>query len=378
MKTFKQLLLFACLVMLHLHSKAQTPVQFYGEMQVVGNRIHGSKIHRPMHVMGMSFFWSNWSSTYYTAAMVNRMVDEFRVEIVRAAFGVQNCGTPHPGSTYEQVYAIVDQAIARGIYVIIDWHSHGAHLNVAPARNFFSHMAQKYGRFDNVIFEIYNEPLAVPWSTIKNYAEQIIPVIRQHSDNLIVVGTPNWSQDVDQVVPDRITSSQNIAYVLHFYAGTHGQSLRDKGNIALNNGLALKVTEWGSVNADGGGCVATTSTNEWITWMRNNRISSANWSVFDKLEGASMFFSCGENRADCITGITPAGQLMLTLLNNHANSVYAEWRTGTVAVTGVSVSPTSASIVVNGTPPLDCNRIVLKCNQAIGNMDIKQYNRCND
>ncbi len=60
---------------------------------------------------------------------------------------------------------------------------------------------------------------------------------------LIVVGSPTWSQDVDQAANDRI-NADNIAYTLHFYAGTHFQSLRDKGNYAMSQGIALFTTEW--------------------------------------------------------------------------------------------------------------------------------------
>ena len=73
-------------------------------------------------------------------------------------------------------------------------------------------------------------------------------------DNLIVVGTPSWSQDVDAAAADPITGT-NIAYALHFYAGTHGQSCADKAQKALDRGAALFVTEWGAVNANGDGAV---------------------------------------------------------------------------------------------------------------------------
>jgi hypothetical protein len=46
-------------------------------------------------------------------------------------------------------------------------------------------------------------------------------------DNLIVVGSPAWSQDVDVASDNPITGYENIAYALHFYSGTHGEVLRD-------------------------------------------------------------------------------------------------------------------------------------------------------
>jgi endoglucanase len=72
---------------------------------------------------------------------------------------------------------------------------------------------------------------------------------------LIIVGSPTWSQYVDLAAADPITSDDNIAYTLHFYADTHKHLLRAKAVTALNAGIALFVTEWGTCSADGNGAV---------------------------------------------------------------------------------------------------------------------------
>ena len=292
------------------------PVSYFGEMKTSGNRINGSKTNQPMMVKGSSFFWSNWSSKFWNAATVNRMVDEFQVEIVRAAYGIDGNGNPYNTADESKIGDIVNAAVAKGIYVIIDWHSHDAHNNVNAAMSFFSRMAQQYGSYDNVIFEIYNEPTQIPWTTVKSYAEQVIPEIRQYSDNLIVVGTPTWSQDVDQAANNPITAYSNIAYGLHFYAGTHFQFLRDKANYAMNQGIPLFVTEMGFVNADGDGGINYNSTNEWLEWMNQNHISWANWAINDKAEGASIFNTDGS--------LTAGGTYLKSILAGHAPS--AAWR----------------------------------------------------
>lgn len=58
------------------------PVSYYGQMQANGNRIIGSKTNNPMQVKGMSFFWSNWSTHMYSSTNVDRMVDEFKCEMI--------------------------------------------------------------------------------------------------------------------------------------------------------------------------------------------------------------------------------------------------------------------------------------------------------
>merc|ERR1719284_1805561 len=71
-------------------------------------------------------------------------------------------------------------------------------MQVNQAKAFFAEMASKYGRYPNVLWEPFNEPEQIDWtSAIKPYHEQIVPVIRRHSDNLIILGTRTWSQEVD-------------------------------------------------------------------------------------------------------------------------------------------------------------------------------------
>ena len=96
--------------------------------------------------------------------------------------------------------------------MIIDWHSHHAHDYEAEAIAFFEEMAQTYGEHPNVIYEIYNEPMQISWSnTVKPYSESVIAAIRSiDPDNLIIVGSPTWSQDVDVVAQDPIEGYANF------------------------------------------------------------------------------------------------------------------------------------------------------------------------
>lgn len=248
----------------------------------------------PGSIAGPSLFWSNdgWGGEkYYTAGAVQTVAQDWNATLIRAAMGVDEEGgyLENPTGNVNKVRTVVEAAIANDLYVIIDWHSHHAEDHTQSAVDFFRQMAEDYGDYDNVIYEIYNEPLSVSWSgTIKPYAEQVISAIRAiDPDNLIIVGTPTWSQDVDAAANDPITGYSNIAYTLHFYAGTHTQYLRDKAQYALDRGIPLFATEWGTVNADGDGSVARGETDVWMNFFEQNNISHANWALNDKDEGAS-------------------------------------------------------------------------------------------
>ncbi len=249
-----------------------------------------------MSLAGVSLFWSNtgWGGErFYNADTVKHIKRQWQASLIRAAIGAGETGgyEEDRAGNLARAERVIDAAIAEGVYVIIDWHAHHAEKNPEAAIEFFEYMARKYGHTPNVIYEIYNEPLAdTDWSTvIKPYAEKLIPRIRAiDPDNLIIVGTQTWSQDVDKAAADPIKGFNNIAYALHFYAGSHKQELRDKARKALDMGIALMVTEWGTVNADGNGDVDKAESQRWLDFMREHQLSHCNWSLNDKAEGASI------------------------------------------------------------------------------------------
>ena len=258
-----------------------------GALSVLGNRIVNSE-EQPVSFAGVSFFWSNdgWGgSKYYNADCLDWLVSDWNVEIVRAAMGVEDGGgyLSSPTNNKDRLKTIVDASIAAGIYVLIDWHSHHAEDYESEAIDFFEEMATTYGGYDNVIYEIYNEPLSgCSWSgDIKPYAEAVIAAIRAiDPDNLIVVGSPEWSQRVDLPAADPITGYINIAYTLHFYADMgHTGWLRTRASNAMNDGIALMVTEWGPK-----GYLVHDENTAWMAFCNDNYVSHTAWAVNDKDE----------------------------------------------------------------------------------------------
>ena len=302
-----------------LISQDTTVVDVHGLLQVNGNSIV-DKNGDPVSFAGNSFFWSNdnWGGErYYEPEVVSWLKKDWNTTIVRAAMGVEDPGgyLDNKTANKNRVKTIVDAAIDEGLYVIIDWHSHHAEDNTNEAVLFFQEMAELYGEHDNVIYELYNEPLDISWSNIiKPYAISVITAIRAiDPDNLIVVGTPEWSQRVDLAAADPITGFSNIAYTLHFYTIYHQQWLRDRANAALDDGIALFVTEWGSI----GYSLVDPEANKWMTWCFDNKISHCNWAVNDKEEEWSILIpgastSGGWGNDD----LTDAGKLAKNIIMN--------------------------------------------------------------
>lgn len=242
----------------------------------------------PIQLRGMSLFWSQWIGKYYNQQAIDWLVQDWNIDIIRASMGVDaDGGYIENRNEIQKVETVINAAIENGIYVIVDWHSHHAEDYQNEAIEFFSQISRTYGDKANIIYEIYNEPLQVSWKDVlKPYSEAVIEAIRKNDpDNLIIAGTPNWSQHVDDVIGHEINDN-NIAYTFHFYASeeAHYLYLRDKVEKALKNDIPIFVTEWGVSEASGTGDFNIDWTNEWLAFMNENNLSWCNWSIADKDE----------------------------------------------------------------------------------------------
>ncbi|MER7592015.1 cellulase family glycosylhydrolase [Micromonospora sp. NPDC127501] len=262
-----------------------TPVERHGQLRVCGTTMcdrSGARV----QLRGISSMWLNWETAPYAENLsaLTWMRDNWNLQVIRAAMGVEPAGAylSDPAKARAQVETIINNAVTAGVYVIVDWHAHEAQNNQSQAVAFFGDLARRYGHLPNVIWEPYNEPLQVSWTNvIKPYHQAVVSAIRAADpDNIVVLGTPTWSQDVDVAAASPV-SGTNLMYTLHFYSCTHGASLRAKGDAAIRAGLALFVTEWGASNADGGldGRACLPEAQSWIDWMKANGISWTAWKL---------------------------------------------------------------------------------------------------
>jgi endoglucanase len=265
-------------------------VKYFGPLQVKGNAIVGQH-GLPVVLHGMSLFWSEWGGKFYNAHCIRWLRDDWKCTVVRAVCGIRSDGyLGNPERERVKIETVIDACIDLGIYVVVDWHDHSAENHLQQSKIFFGTIAKKYGGIPNIIYEIYNEPLKVSWKdVVKPYAEEVVKVIRQYDPhNLIIVGTPQWSQDVD-VAADLPIIDTNIAYAFHFYSSDrwHKQNFRNKVITALQKGAPIFVTEYGLSESDGNGSIDTAETARWFSFLDQYTLSTCNWSVIDKNETSS-------------------------------------------------------------------------------------------
>ena len=266
----------------------------HGRLSVSGSALVDER-GEPVQLRGMSAFWINWGEgrKFVNRETIDQLVADWGITVYRIAVGVEPEGAyiSKPDAMIALVTTAIDSCIENGIYVIVDWHAHDALPYGAQEAAFFKGIAEAYGKYPNVIYEIWNEPVHVSWkSQIKPFAENLIRTAIRPADaqNLILVGTSNWSQDVDDCARDPI-NEPNVMYTLHFYAGTHGEALRRKADAAIASGLPIFVSEWGTSAADGGanGKIYPEASDAWMAWMNGRGLSWVNWSVSDKAESAA-------------------------------------------------------------------------------------------
>jgi endoglucanase len=268
-------------------SKAQ-PVKQHGNLSVKGVNLVDQQ-GNPLMLVGVSYGWHNWWPRFYNKETVKWLADDWKCSVVRAAMGVEPAKgyLDSPDWSKEKIEAVIEGAIENNIYVIIDWHSHG--IQTKAAIQFFEEMAQKYGKYPNIIYEIFNEPVKDSWDTIKAYSIDVIKSIRKYDpDNVILVGCPHWDQDIHLVADNPIEGYTNLMYTVHFYADTHGQDLRDRSDYALRKGIPVFVSESAGMAASGNGPINYGEWQKWIDWMNKNQISIVMWSISDKDETCSM------------------------------------------------------------------------------------------
>lgn len=314
-------LLFLIFYFIFSHAVAQSPVKRHGQLQVKGTQLcdqHG----QPVTLRGVSYGWHNWWPRFYNKKAVKTLARDWHCTVVRAAMGVEPDGgyLTNRQRAMDCVTQVVEAAIKQNIYVIIDWHAHQLHPK--EARAFFSEMAQRYGHYPHVIYELCNEPVEDTWRDLKKYATPIIDEIRKYDpDNLILMGCPHWDQDIHLAADSPLKGYDNLMYTVHFYAATHGETLRQRTEEAIKQGLPVFISECGFMEASGDGPIDSDSQQQWLALCERYGLSWLCWSVSDKAETCSMLLpsakSTGPWRDDVLS---PYGRMVKQLLATYNNT----------------------------------------------------------
>ena len=250
-----------------------------------------------VQLYGMSTHGIAWFPQYINYDSFRTLRDDWNTNCIRLAMYTAEYGGYCAGGDKEQLKQLVRDGVSYatelGMYVIVDWHilsDCDPNQNKDEAIAFFREMSEAFADNDNVLYEICNEPNSgTSWDSIKSYAEEVIPVIReQKPDAVILVGTPTWSQEIDKAASSPLTFD-NVMYTLHFYAGTHKDDLRNRLETCAQNNLPVFVSEFGMCDASGNGANDFDSTTKWLDLLNKYQISFCCWNLANKDESSSVF-----------------------------------------------------------------------------------------
>ncbi len=287
-----------------------TPVGEHGRLQVENGTLVDQD-GEPYQMHGVSTHGLAWFPEYVTEETFRTFRDDWDADVIRLAMYSDEYGGYSNGGDQKELKRLIDEGVEyasnQGMYVIIDWHVLGEgdpNIHKEDAIAFFDEVSEKYADYDNVIYEICNEPNGnVSWNEVKQYAEEVIPVIRDHDPyGIILVGTPQWSQLIGDAAADPIEGYDNIMYTLHFYAATHKEELRRSLEEALQDGLPVFVSECSICDASGNGRIDEESAEAWVELLDRYDVSYVAWAVSNKNETAALIDSSCQKLSDWSDG----------------------------------------------------------------------------
>ena len=325
-----------------------TPYGKHGALHVDGLQVK-DKYNQPFTLRGASTHGMHWGDgeTFLNKTAFQNLRDEWGVNMVRLVSYVTQGG--YTQGSKDKLDKHIQEGVSNltdlGMYAIIDWHVHAENPNdtKSQAIEFFDMYSKMYKDQSNIIYEICNEPTGTPWNQIRPYAVDVVNTIRANDpDAIIVVGTNNWSQDVDEVATNGgKLDDPNVMYTIHFYSGSHGESFRNKVRTALNAGTPVFCTEFGVCDASGNGGFDLEEADRWIDFFEENGISYCCWSLSKKNESASML----SPECNKVNGFTNAdlGATGAWLINTYRSRGGETPAPSVSATPGASNPPASSS-----------------------------------
>lgn len=253
----------------------------------------------PVQLKGVSTHAVTRVEPFINGQLFQEMHSDWGVDVVRLAMYTEG-QDGYMKSDYfreknvELVKKGVDLAVESDLYVLVDWHILDDRTPLKykdAAIDFFDMISKEYADCPNVIYEICNEPNDTSWADIKAYANEVIPVIRANApDSVIICGTPDWSQGVDQALADPL-EFENVMYTLHFYSASHKDDLRNRMITCAEAGLPIFVTEYGVTASNGGFPRDLEEADVWMAALDEYGISSCIWNLSKNGEACCLLSS---------------------------------------------------------------------------------------
>lgn len=177
----------------------------------------------------------------------------------------------------------IDLCIENNVYVVVMvWNNQDINENVDNVKKYFSILSKRYSNSPNILYEIANEP-GIEWNYIKDYCNAVIPVIRQNSkESIIIIPNSSGCTEPNTVVLNDLNYTENIMTSYHMYVGNMlTQDNVENLKSALESGVAVFVTEWGTTLSDGNNGFYLEFSNAFMKIMDDYNLSWCNFELVD-------------------------------------------------------------------------------------------------
>lgn len=279
----------------------------YGKLKQVGKKLVSSKTNEEVELNGVSLFHlvdygntynrENLSALKYWGVNALRLPAYLQTKFANLGC-TKNCDYVTPKDDgldsklteyYESMDRIIDIASDLGFYVMIDFHCLGENGSLKNwqdlAKEFFTHFGEKYGKQDNIIWELANEPFSTSNEDLADYSKNIVNLIKKYDSNpVIVIGENRKLQDETyKAIKEKINDDFFIS--IHYYNHQIEDLIKDDNGFQpniftdyYNDGIPLAFTEWSNV------CVRSCSqlhvplehvkmvTGNYLDWWSENKI----------------------------------------------------------------------------------------------------------
>jgi endoglucanase len=193
--------------------RADSVVQKTRQLRVQGNRIV-EQSGAPVQLRGMSLFWSQWIRSTTPPRRSNGCATTGRSPSCARRWRRSAVGTKESDAERDKVIAVVDAAIDLGIYVIIDYHAHTAQKDLRAGESVLrGHGAPLRRQTQRPLRAVTTNRSMFRGEVLKPYHEAVIDSIREFDpDNIVIVGTRNWSHMVAEAAANPIRARERRLY----------------------------------------------------------------------------------------------------------------------------------------------------------------------
>ena len=272
-------------------------------------------------VRGVSTHGLTWYPDYINKDLFKQMSEEWGADFIRLPM-YSELYLKDKKKNLKMLHKGIECAIENDMYVLVDWHilnDNNPMKNVEEAEIFFGQLSAQYGDDPHIIYEICNEPNGpTTWDDIYEYANRIIPIIRRNSSKaVIIVGTPNYDQDLASPAAKRL-DYENIMYSFHFYAASHYADMFKTLEQSREDKLPVFITECGITESDGNGHIDYENARKWFEYLHDNNISYVVWNLSNKNESSSFIkATSGETKHLSDDDLSDSGKWIRSLIQGE-------------------------------------------------------------